>query len=312
MKKVKKKTKEKEENDTEDYEIPKGVDPWAPIPITKEDNPTGLLEESSFAILFPKYREKYLQSVWPAVVQGCKQHGIKAELNLLEGFMKVKTTRKTFDPYIIIKARDMLKLLSRSVPVNQALKIFDDENSCDVIKVSGFTSSQERFRKRRQRLIGPKGATLKALELLTGCYILVQGNTVSVMGPFRSLKIVRKVVEDCMQNVHPIYHVKRIMIKRELAKDPALKNEDWERFLPKFKKKNVKRQKPRVIRKKQPYTPFPPAIQPSKEDLQMESGEYFIKEAEQKSKRKRKPSSMPQENESDQRKHSRKHKTATS
>ena len=38
------------------YEIPEGVDPWAPIPITKEENPGGLLEESSFAILFPKYR----------------------------------------------------------------------------------------------------------------------------------------------------------------------------------------------------------------------------------------------------------------
>ena len=73
---------------SQDYEIPEGVDPWAPIPITKEDNPTGLLEESSFAILFPKYREKYLQSVWPVVVQGCKQHGIKAELNLVRRAFK--------------------------------------------------------------------------------------------------------------------------------------------------------------------------------------------------------------------------------
>ena len=135
-------------------------------------------------------------------------------------------------------------------------------------------------------MIGPKGSTLKALELLTGCYILVQGNTVSVMGPFRSLKTVRTVVEDCMRNVHPIYHIKRTMIKRELAKDPALKNENWERFLPKFKKKNVKRRKPRVIRQKQPYTPFPPSIQPSKVDLQMESGEYFLKNSESSAQKK--------------------------
>ena len=55
----------------------------------------------------------------------------------------------------------------------------------------------------------------------------------------------RKVVEDCMHNMHPIYHIKTLMIKRELAKDPAMAGENWERFLPKFKKKNVKRKKAR-------------------------------------------------------------------
>jgi ribosomal RNA assembly protein len=59
---------------------------------------------------------------------------------------------------------------------------------------------------------------------------------------------VRKVVEDCIKNVHPIYHIKTMMIKRELAKDPALANEPWDRFLPHFKHKNVQRKKPKKAR----------------------------------------------------------------
>lgn len=56
------------------------------------------------------------------------------------------------------------------------------------------------------------------------------------------------------------------MIKRELANDPELRTQSWERFLPNFRHKSVskrKQPKKKTIKKKE-YTPFPPPQPDSK------------------------------------------------
>ncbi len=49
--------------DTEDIEKWK-IEEWK-----QEDASGSFLEESSFATLFPKYREKYLREAWPLVTK---------------------------------------------------------------------------------------------------------------------------------------------------------------------------------------------------------------------------------------------------
>ncbi|XP_067416017.1 KRR1 small subunit processome component homolog isoform X1 [Emydura macquarii macquarii] len=276
-------SKKKAVDESELLTVPDG---WKEPAFKREDNPRGLLEESSFATLFPKYREAYLKECWPLVQKALNEHHVTTMLDLIEGSMTVTTTKKTFDPYVIIRARDLIKLLARSVPFEQAIRILQDDTACDIIKIGSLVRNRERFIKRRQRLIGPKGSTLKALELLTNCYIMVQGNTVSALGPFNGLKEVRKVVLDTMKNIHPIYNIKTLMIKRELSKDAELRTQSWERFLPQFKHKNLnKRKEPRKKNMKKEYTPFPPPQPESQVDKELASGEYFLKESQKKRKR---------------------------
>jgi ribosomal RNA assembly protein len=131
--------------------------------------------------LFPKYREQYLRESWGSVTRALENHvsersgqwlaarvltctplqGIACTLDLVQGSMSVRTTRKTFDPYMIVKARDLIKLLARGVALPQAIKILQDDMACDVIKIGGLVRNKERFVKRRQRIVGPNGSTLK-------------------------------------------------------------------------------------------------------------------------------------------------------
>ena len=72
---------------------------------------------------------------------------------------------QTFDPAAILNARDLIKLLARSVPAPQAIKILEDAMACDIIKIRSMVRNKERFVKRRQRILGQNGTSTRPPEI---------------------------------------------------------------------------------------------------------------------------------------------------
>ncbi|CAH8587818.1 unnamed protein product, partial [Schistosoma mattheei] len=244
-------------------EVPKD---WKEPKFTPEDNPHGrLFASSTYTTLFPKYREKYLSEIWPALRRIMMEHHIRVEIDVAESTME-----GCYTP------------VSPFCPMEQAIRVLDDETFADIIEIN--LTNRERFVKRRNRLIGHDGETLKALELSTNCYIVVQGKTVSVVGRYNDLREVRKIVQGCIyDNIHPAYSIKKLLIIKKLSMDPTKQNISWDRFLPKMKKKVLsRRRKPHKVRKKKEYNPFPPPPVQSKIDIELEKGTYFLAEAERK------------------------------
>lgn len=77
-----------------------GIDHWKIEPFTPEDNRHRLLEESSFATLFPKYREKYIREVWPLVEEKLKDY---VSVVLLHLWKYLEKQRKLYETLKLLK-----------------------------------------------------------------------------------------------------------------------------------------------------------------------------------------------------------------
>ncbi|KAJ4908778.1 RNA-binding KH domain-containing protein [Raphanus sativus] len=188
------------------------LDRWEIEKFDPSWNPSGMLEVGSFSRAYPKRREKHLLKCWPRVKSALEEHGVSCELNVVGRYMSVSKTKMTRDPDIIVKARDLLRLLARSVPARQALKILEDDMAYDIINIRRMVvGSKELFLRRRSRFWGHKSSTLKALEKSTNCFIRMQGNTIAAMGSFGGLRRLRSIVETCFYSHNCPLDVLRVM-----------------------------------------------------------------------------------------------------
>jgi len=284
----------KEQSDSgedSDFEGPTNESRWTHLSAKSVKN-FRLQCRSERQVLFPKWRENYLKSVWNNVKDYMKSKGLRAEMDLIQGTVSVATTRQTDDVWAIQSAHQYITAISRGVDFEKAKQLFDDGITMAVVATAKYCANKERYVKRKNRLLGKDGNTKKALELLTKTHIVIEGKTVVVLGPHKGVQEAEKAVIATMENNHPVYIIKHMMMKKQLLEKPELQGpeESWDRFLPKINKSSQQtklkpKKKKAEWKNKKEKSLFPPEPTPSKKDLEIESGEYFLKEKEKKMKK---------------------------
>ncbi|KAI9186399.1 hypothetical protein LWI28_016841 [Acer negundo] len=162
------------------------IDLWNTEKFDPSWNEGGMLEVSSFSTLFPQYREKYLQEAWPMVKAALKESGVACELNLLKYSMtKCNVTSSRSATWSAIRNNKGTRFAFPVSSTSKASAIMPENRRQCISKWQNRVRNNNEpnddgdswvlVTGRRQHLVGPNSSTLKALEILTGCYILVQG-----------------------------------------------------------------------------------------------------------------------------------------
>lgn len=203
-------------------------------------------EVTEYDVKFPTHRINYMKDIQSFLNKALDNKKLSFEINWTTSTMYVKTDSRTRDPYIIIKAYEMIQCIAKGMSLEDAVSLLEDGVFCEIIYMNVLVKNSDAYENRRNRLMNPK--VLKALGILTKTKIMVGSKAVCVVGDHDGIDAVRDVVLKCFKNIHPAYEIKNLMIKNNLVKDGV--EGDWERFLPKIQK--GKQIKPKRADKKNP------------------------------------------------------------
>ncbi|MCL2510032.1 MAG: KH domain-containing protein [Methanomassiliicoccaceae archaeon] len=124
-----------------------------------------------------------------------KTSGIKLDIST-EGEVLFNEEKEGTDPLMALKIMDVIRAVGRGFNPDKAMRLFEDDEyfeSVDLKEVAGDRPNQ--LGRVRGRLIGAGGRTRQIIEELTGCYMSVYGNSVSLIGNSVSLPVAKHAVE---------------------------------------------------------------------------------------------------------------------
>merc|ERR1712131_431275 len=134
----------------------------------------------------------YLKSVEKYLEKAISAKKVEFSINYENCTMYVKTNDKTRDPYIIIKAHELINLVAKGMQLVDAIEILKDDVFSEIVQIDQLVKDQKTLENRRNRLVNPK--VLKALQLLSKTKITVSNKHVCIIGCNRGIDMALEVV----------------------------------------------------------------------------------------------------------------------
>ncbi len=125
--------------------------------------------------------------------------GIKLDIDTEEGEVLIHDDVELEDPVMALKIQDVIKAVGRGFNPEKAMRLFDDDEYLEVVDLKEFVGERSnQITRIRGRLI----------EDLTGCDMMIYGNTVSLIGNSISLPVAKHAVELILQGSEhaTVYH----------------------------------------------------------------------------------------------------------
>jgi len=125
---------------------------------------------------------------------------IKRNLPNLESKLKVKIIIKHHQISLEGKEEDkytaekVLAAMGRNFEINTAFILLEPDYIFEELPIKNFTRKKD-LATVRARIIGTKGRTLQLLEELSGCYLTLIDNVVSIIGPSDKIREVTTAVQ---------------------------------------------------------------------------------------------------------------------
>jgi ribosomal RNA assembly protein len=124
-----------------------------------------------------------------------RRTGVKISVDSEEGDVEIDYTNAK-DPAMALAVVNVVQAIGRGFSPSKAMKLLEDEYFFEVFDIRDYVGKkQEHVMRMRARVIGTHGKTRAIIEELTGAFVSVYGNTVSVIGDALQIDVAHRALD---------------------------------------------------------------------------------------------------------------------